>query len=96
VINWRFTDTGETLALNLENATLSHVMGKQAPSAAASVTTTRETLDALALKRTTPAEAIQSGTFAVTGDWQVLPQLFAMLDDFEMMFEILTPGRTTA
>jgi alkyl sulfatase BDS1-like metallo-beta-lactamase superfamily hydrolase len=91
-INWRFTDTGESLALNLENATLTHVMGKQVPSAAAAVSTTRATLDALALKRTTPAEAIQSGAFAVTGDVQVLAALFGMLDDFEMMFDILTPG----
>ena len=74
--------TGETLALTLENATLTHVMGKQAPSAAVSVATTRETLDALALKRTTPAQAIQSGAFTVTGDWQILPRLFGMLDDF--------------
>jgi alkyl sulfatase BDS1-like metallo-beta-lactamase superfamily hydrolase len=94
-INWQFTDTGESLALNLENATLTHVKGKQAASAAASVTTTRATLDALALRRTTPAEAVQSGAFRVTGDWQVLPKLFGMLDDFEMMFDILTPGKTT-
>ncbi|MCW5749042.1 MAG: MBL fold metallo-hydrolase [Alphaproteobacteria bacterium] len=95
-INWRFSDTGETLALNLENATLTHIMGKQAASANASVTTTRATLDALALRRTTPAEAIQAGTFSVSGDWQVLPKLFGMLDDFTMMFDILTPGKGAA
>lgn len=94
-INWRFTDTGETLTLNLENATLTHIMGKHAPSATVSVTTTRTTLDALALKRTTPAEAVQSCTFAVTGDQQVLPALFGMFDDFELMFDILTPGTVT-
>ncbi len=93
-INWRFTDTGEDLVLTLQNATLSHVMGKQASSAAASVTTTRATLDALALRRTTPDQALRSGALAVTGDGQLLSGLFGMLDDFELMFDILTPGKT--
>jgi alkyl sulfatase BDS1-like metallo-beta-lactamase superfamily hydrolase len=93
-VNWRFTDTGEELVLNLENATLTYLMGKQSPTAAASVTTTRATLDALALRQTTPMAAIQSGDFAISGDGQVLVKLFAMLDDFEMMFDILTPGKT--
>ena len=41
-------------------------------------------------------EAIQAGAFQVTGDWQVLPKLFGMLDDFEMMFDVLTPGKTAS
>jgi alkyl sulfatase BDS1-like metallo-beta-lactamase superfamily hydrolase len=92
-INWHFTDTGERLALNLENATLTHVMGQQDPQAAASVTTTRATLEALALRRTTPMQAMQSGGFSVSGDASVLARLFGMLDSFELMFDILTPGR---
>ena len=91
-MNWRLTDTGETLALNLENATLTHVMGKQDPVAAASVTTTRAALEELVLKRTSPAAAMDAGILAVEGDPQIPPKLFAMLDDFEMMFDIVTPG----
>lgn len=95
VVNWRLADTGETLALNLENATLTHVMGKQDPSAAASVTMTRECLETLVLKGTTPEAAVSAGVLAVEGDPQLLPTLFAMLDDFEMMFDILTPGNAS-
>jgi alkyl sulfatase BDS1-like metallo-beta-lactamase superfamily hydrolase len=94
VVNWRLTDTGESLALNLENATLTHVMGKQDPAAAASIATTRECLEELVLKRTSPAAAVYADTLAIEGDPQILPKLFAMLDDFEMMFDILTPGST--
>src|ERR1700754_814322 len=45
VLNWTFTDTGETFILNLENCALTYVTGAQAAEADAGFTLPRSTLD---------------------------------------------------
>lgn len=92
-VNWRFTDRDEELALTLSNSTLTHRMGLRAATAAASVTTTRATLDALVLRKTTAPEALMSGALKIEGDASKFALLFGMLDQpGGLMFEILTPG----
>lgn len=91
-IGWRFTDSGETLVANLENSTLTHLMGREASDVDATVTTTRPVLVDLCVRRTTVADAIATGALAVDGDASVVIALFDMLDDFALQFEILTPG----
>ncbi len=91
-INWRLTDTSESVVLNLEHATLTHRMGRAAPDADASVTTSRAVLDALALGRTSVPEAVASCALTVEGDTAKLVALMGMLDRFEMMFDVVTPG----
>lgn len=91
-INWHLTDTGERLALTLARSTLTHVPGKIAADAQACVTTTRPTLDALVLGRTTLGEARDRGALAIEGDTAALEALMGMLDRFELMFDILAPG----
>lgn len=93
VINWHFTDRDETLALTLRHCTLSHRIGERSERAAASVTTTRSTLDTILLRKTTAAEAITSGALKIEGDAARLALWFGMLEPPSgMMFEILTPG----
>jgi len=93
VLNWRFTDRDETLALSLKHCTITHRMGDWSPVAAASITTTRATLDDLVLGKTTAPEALGSGALKVEGDASRFALLFAMLDQpANMMFDILTPG----
>lgn len=92
VIDWCFTDTGEIVALTLENATLTQLYGRASPAPAATVTTTRPVLDALMVRQSTVEEALAKGGLRVEGDAGVLHALFAMLDDFPPMFDILTPG----
>jgi alkyl sulfatase BDS1-like metallo-beta-lactamase superfamily hydrolase len=88
VLNWHFTDRGEKLAL-----TLSHRMGEWSGSAAASITTTRATLDALVLRKTTAPEAMQAGALRVDGDPSRFAVLFGLLEQpAGFMFDILTPG----
>ncbi|HYM33451.1 MAG TPA: alkyl sulfatase dimerization domain-containing protein [Candidatus Cybelea sp.] len=89
--NWTFTDTGESLALNLENSTLTHMLGKRHAKPDASVTTTRAIFDAVALKKATMAESVAAGQTRIEGDVAKLAQLFGMLDEFEMMFPVVTP-----
>ena len=93
VLNWRFTDRDEEMTLTLKHCTLTHRMGEQAGAPSASVTTTRATLDALVLRKTTAPEALQSGALQIEGDPSKFAQLFGMLDQpGSMMFDILTPG----
>ena len=83
----------ERLLQNLENATLTHIMGKQATNADVSVTTTRAIFDKVATKQVTFAETVMSGQSQLEGNPMVLKALFDMLDNFELMFEVVTPGK---
>ncbi|MFQ5974396.1 MAG: alkyl/aryl-sulfatase [Alphaproteobacteria bacterium] len=91
-VNWRITDSAETLTLNLENSALTQIMGTLAPEADATVTTTRATVVALCLRRTTVAKAIAGGDLTIDGDDAVVATLFDLLDDFTLQFDIVTPG----
>ncbi len=92
-LDWHFTDRDEEMALTLKNCTLSHRMGERAAGAAARVTTTRSTLDALVLRKVAPPEAMASGALKVEGDLSKFALLFGMLDPpGTLMFDILTPG----
>ena len=90
-LNWHFTDTDERVAQNLENSTLTHIMGKQFAQADVTVTTTRSILDAVVLKQASFAESVMAGRSRIDGDVLKLKTLFEMLDSFEMMFNIVTP-----
>ena len=93
VINWRFTDRDETLALTLKHCTLTHRLAEWSNAAAASVTTTRSTLDELMLGRTTPQQAVASGALKIEGDPSRLAVLFAMFDPpNSLMFNVITPA----
>jgi len=87
VINVHLTDSDERLALTLQHSTLSHVMGKVAADADLSVALTRATLVDLIVRRATVAEA----DIKAEGHLTALADLFDMLDDFDMQFNILTP-----
>jgi alkyl sulfatase BDS1-like metallo-beta-lactamase superfamily hydrolase len=91
-INWHFTDTDERVLLNLENSTLTHLMGASEEKADASVTLARATLNKIIGKETTMPEAVQSGAIKIAGDARKLVEIFGALDEFKPMFEILTPG----
>lgn len=90
--NWHFTDTGEKVAQNLENSTLTHVIGKEFAKPDVTIVTTRAIFDAVALKQTSFAETVMAGQSKLEGDVLKLKALFEMLDTFEMMFEVVTPG----
>jgi alkyl sulfatase BDS1-like metallo-beta-lactamase superfamily hydrolase len=91
VINFSFTDTEETYALTLENATLTYVAGKQAADADATLTLTRAALDTVMLRQTTFIAAMQGGAITVDGNPAKLLELWSLLDEFQPMFDIVTP-----
>ena len=96
VLNWHLEDSGERLVQKLSNSTLTQLAGKTAADATAGVTTTRETLVALIVRRTTVAEAVQAGRLQIDGDAACVSALFDMLDDFAMQFDVVTPGPARA
>ncbi|MEH2591349.1 alkyl/aryl-sulfatase [Bradyrhizobium sp. AZCC 1721] len=94
VLNWNFTDTGETFILNLENCALTYVAGARAADADASFTLPRSVLDEVIAKLTTIPEAVGSGKIQVSGNPARLGELMMLMDEFPRMFEIVEPKRT--
>ncbi len=94
VLNWTFTDTGETFVLTLENCALTYVAGAQAATADASFTLPRAVLNEVIAKLTTFPEAVGSGKIKCTGNPMRLAELMALMDEFPRMFEIVEPKRT--
>lgn len=91
VLNWQLTDTQQRYVLTLENSALSYVADTQAPSADATLTLTRATLDDITLQKTTFPAALQSGRITVAGRGEKLGELLAMLDSFPAGFPMVEP-----
>jgi alkyl sulfatase BDS1-like metallo-beta-lactamase superfamily hydrolase len=94
VLNWTFTDAGETFVLNLENAALTYTEGVQSDNADASFTLARATLDEVIAKLTTFPEAVTAGKVKLSGNPMKLAELMSLMDEFPRMFEIVEPKRT--
>ena len=85
--------TGERHVLNLEHSALTYLAGRHAEGADATVTLPRATLNQVVLRETTIADAIHGGLALVEGDRAKVEELFGLLDDFTLMFEIVEPRR---
>jgi alkyl sulfatase BDS1-like metallo-beta-lactamase superfamily hydrolase len=93
VLNWNFTDTGETFVLTLENCALTYLERAQAATADASFTLPRSVLDEVIAKQTSFPEAVAAGEIKFTGNAMRLAELMALMDEFPRMFEIVEPKR---
>ena len=94
VLNWSFTDTGETFVLTLENCALTYTAGAQAATADASFALARGMLDEVVAKQTSFPDAVAAGKIKVSGNPVRLDELMALMDEFPRMFEIVEPKRT--
>jgi alkyl sulfatase BDS1-like metallo-beta-lactamase superfamily hydrolase len=93
VLNWHFTDTGETFVLTLENCALTYIERAQASTADASFTLPRGVLDEVIAKQTSFPEAVAAGKIKFTGNAMRLGELMGLMDEFPRMFEIVEPKR---
>ena len=91
VLNWRFTDSGETLVSTLDHAALTYVAGKSLPAADASASTTRAVFNAIVLRQRTFEDARQKGELSVAGNAAKLTELMSYFDDFDPAFNIIEP-----
>ena len=93
VINWQFTDTGESLASSLEHGALTWRTGKTVPTAATTVSTTRPVFESVVLGQRTLADAMERREITTTGDTSGLSVLFTLFVGFDPGFPVVEPGR---
>jgi len=93
VINWLFSDLDRGYVLNLENCALTYLVDRQSDDADATVTLDRAALNRLVLRELTFADAIERGVVTVTGDLSKVIELFDLLDDFTLTFDVVEPHR---
>src|SRR5713226_2990859 len=93
VINWMFRDLDRRYVLNLENSALTYLADRQNDGADATVTLDRAALNRLVLRELTFADAVGRGLVTVTGDPARVIELFDLLDDFTLTFDVVEPHR---
>ncbi|WP_315831252.1 alkyl sulfatase C-terminal domain-containing protein [Bradyrhizobium prioriisuperbiae] len=91
VLNWVFTDTDQSIVLNLENSALAHRAKKPVAHADATLTPTRKTLNAIMLQQTTFPQAAASGEITFAGNAGRLLELLSLFDTFSPVFAIVEP-----
>jgi alkyl sulfatase BDS1-like metallo-beta-lactamase superfamily hydrolase len=92
-INWRFPDTSQQYALTLDNCAITYLADRQAAEADATVTLERGTLNRLILSELSLSDAMQQGLIGIAGSAAKLAELFSLLDDFTLGFEVVEPLR---
>ncbi|MFN7981371.1 MAG: alkyl sulfatase dimerization domain-containing protein [Vicinamibacterales bacterium] len=93
VLNWRFSDTRESVASTVNHAALTYVEGKTATNADATITLSRATFNAIVLRQRTVADAQTRGELTMTGKGERLQELMSLFDDFDPAFNIVEPRR---
>jgi linear primary-alkylsulfatase len=91
VVNWSFTDTDQRYALTLQNCALTYLAGRHAETADATVQLERSTLNRIILKELALPEAMGSGLVRIEGNLPKVAELFGLLDEFSMTFEVVEP-----
>lgn len=91
VVNWTFPDIGERYVLTLENCALTYLADRHADKADAHVTLDRKLLNRIILGELALPDAIAQGLATVEGDAGKVAELFGLLDEFAVGFEILEP-----
>jgi alkyl sulfatase BDS1-like metallo-beta-lactamase superfamily hydrolase len=91
VFNWNFTDTKEQYVLTLENCALTVLVGKQAADADVVVTLTRASLDDILGGGTNFVTILAAGRVKLQGEARKLVELFSLIDDFDIWFNVVTP-----
>jgi len=91
VIDWRFSDTRESLASTCQHGALTAIGGKADPNAGVTVTTTRGVFESVILGQRTLADALQRGDIATSGDAKALVDFWALLIDFRTGFPVVEP-----
>lgn len=95
-INWNFTDTKEQYILTLQDATLSHMAGKQAKDADTTITLKRaawdEILSGAPNVKSIMESKLRSKEIAIEGNKLKILELMSLMDKFNFWFNIVTPN----
>lgn len=90
-IQINFTDSQETYALELSNAVLNNTKGRTLAAPQATLSLTRPVFLKMLLAKTPLPQLIQAGEARLDGDGKALGAIFANLEDFDPLFNIVTP-----
>lgn len=93
-MNWNFSDSGKRYLLNLENSALTYSAERSAANPDATLTLTRDTLNAIMTQQLSPQQAIQSGQLKIEGNGQAFGGLLSLMDTFSPNFEVILPNPT--
>ncbi len=93
MINWRFTDTHESLASTLEHGALTSITGKTALNAVTTVKTTRAVFESVILGKRTLADAMERHEITTIGSAKAVSDLWALLADFDTGFPLVEPAQ---
>jgi alkyl sulfatase BDS1-like metallo-beta-lactamase superfamily hydrolase len=92
-INWAFPDLGQRYVLTLQNCALTYLADRHAEAADATVTLDRGALNGIILREVALPDAMRNGSVRVEGNSQKVVELFGLLDEFTMGFDIVEPRR---
>ena len=90
-INFNVPDRGEQLVVELSNATLTNIAGRNAPDADATITINSTDLLPVMMQQATLADQVRAGKATLSGSPRVLRKLAATLVNFDPLFEMM-PG----
>lgn len=95
VLNWNFTDLGDSgkhYMLNLENSALTYIADYSAEKPDATLTLTRATLNAILAEQVSPIEAVFKGDLKIDGSKVAVYDVLGSLDKFSPDFELVGPN----
>lgn len=90
-LNWVFEDLQQSYALTLRHGVLTHRASHRHAVADATVTSSKATLDRIAMQQLDLDAAIRQGDVRIEGDSRRLPQLLGMLATFQPSFPLVAP-----
>jgi alkyl sulfatase BDS1-like metallo-beta-lactamase superfamily hydrolase len=93
VVNWELTDTAERYALTLQNCALTYLADRHAETADATVMLDRATLNRVILRELALPAAVSAGSVKIAGNAGKVTELFTLLDDFSIAFEVVEPRK---
>ena len=90
-IQVNFTDSNETYALELSNSVLNNTKGRKLEKPNTTLSLTRPAFFKMLLGGVPLPKLVEAGEAKLEGDPKVLGAIFANLDNFNPLFNIVTP-----
>ena len=91
LVNWSFTDTGETAQLELSNGTLHSKIVTSSESSEISLSSSRNVLEELISTEYSLLQAIDEERIEVQGETEKILQFWETLTNFPLFWPIIEP-----
>jgi len=90
-INFVFPDSGEKLYLTVGNGVLNYVLGETSSTTATTLTLPRSCWNSFAAFDISLQTLLADEQVSLTGDSETVTELFSLMDDFKIFFNIVEP-----